>query len=148
MSQKNRQQLLEQKAKLEETKAKLEAVKANQPDKWTDKLQVKLDETIGEIADLSEEIAAELQTAIKELADTNAEKKMNTSSYLVPKGTENLAHLKIHRGHRFDPSTGKELTKSYIQLFRFGEYRLFMANYKKLGYTIDEELHVPQSFKK
>lgn len=124
MSQKNKSQLLKEKEQLEASKAKLEAVKAKQPEKWTEQLQAKLDETIGEIADIDEEIAA--------LPD-----------YTPGKGTEKLVHLSIVRGRRFNPTTGKEESMPYTQMFTYGEFMLFKKNANLLGYSVLKVLHDP-----
>lgn len=101
----------------------MEAVKANKS-KWTDALQATLDETIGEIADIDEEIAA-------------------LPAYEVPKGEEKLAALKIVRGRRFNPLTGKEESQPYVQKFNYGELKLFVEHMKPLGFTVLEVLNDP-----
>ena len=103
---------------MEANKAKLEAIKAKQPEKWTQQLQAKLDETIGEIYDLDEEIAA--------LAGVVTAESAGESEYTPAKGTEKLVHLSIVRGRRFNPNTGKEESMPYIQMFTYGEFpRIF-----------------------
>ena len=129
MSQKNKQQLLQEKEKLEADKAKLETIKANQPDKWTEAMQVKLDEFIGELADINDELSAML----------NDEKP----EYTPKTGTEKLVHLSIVRGRRFNSATGEEETKPFTQMFTFAEWQLFKKNHSKLGYTIMAVLHNP-----
>lgn len=126
MSQKNNSQLLKDKEQLVATKEKLEAVKSQQPSKWTNQMQVKLDETIGEIADIDE--------ALNEITEQNA-------SYSPAPGTENMVHLKIVRGKRFNPNTGVEESKPFVQIFSKSEYNLFKKNATNLGYAILEVLH-------
>lgn len=135
MSQKNKSQLLEEKEKLEVDKAKLEAIKAKQPEKWTMQLQAKLDETIGEIADIDEEIAA--------LAGVVTAESTGKSEYTPAKGTEKLVHLSIVRGRRFNPITGKEESMPYVQTFTYGEFLLFKKNANLLGYSVLKVLHDP-----
>lgn len=132
MSQKNKSQLLEEKEQLEANKAKLEAIQAKQPENWTKQLQAKLDETIGEIADIDEEIAVLTEEA-------PAEK----SEYTPAKGTEKLVHLSIIRGRRFNPMTGKEESTPYVQMFTYGEFQLFKKNANLLGYSVLKVLHDP-----
>ena len=132
MSQKNKQQLLQSKEKLEQDKVKFETVKANQPEKWTAQMQVKLDEVIGEIADIDEEIKA-LYT----------EEEKAESTYVPEKGTEKMVHVMISRGRRFNPQTGKEESKPYKQYFTHGEFLLFEKNAALLGYVIMKVLHDP-----
>ena len=132
MSQKNKLQLLKEKEQLEANKVKLEAIQAKQPEKWTKQLQAKLDETIGEIADIDEEIAALAEEA-------PAEK----SEYTPGKGTEKLVHLSIVRGRRFNSMTGKEESMPYIQMFTYGEFQLFKKNASLLGYSVLKVLHDP-----
>lgn len=127
---------------MEANKAKLEAIQAKQPEKWTIQLQAKLDETIGEIADIDEEIAAlaeEVANAEKPEEVTNTEKPEYTPS----KGTEKLVHLSIVRGRRFNPMTGKEESTPYIQMFTYGEFQLFKKNANLLGYLVLKVLHDP-----
>ena len=114
---------------MEANKAKLEAIQAKQPEKWTSQLQAKLDETIGEIADIDEEIAAE--------------NVVGESEYTPAKGTEKLVHLSIIRGRRFNPITGNEESTPYIQMFTYGEFQLFKKNAKLLGYSVLKVLHDP-----
>lgn len=120
---------------MEANKAKLEAIKAKQPEKWTQQLQAKLDETIGEIYDLDEEITA--------LADVVTAESAGESEYTPAKGTEKLVHLSIVRGRRFNPNTGKEESMPYIQMFTYGEFMLFKKNANLLGYSVLKVLHDP-----
>lgn len=127
---------------MEANKAKLEAIQAKQPEKWTIQLQAKLDETIGEIADIDEEIAAlaeEVANAEKPEEVAHAEE----SEYTPSKGTEKLVHLSIVRGRRFNPMTGKEESTPYIQMFTYGEFQLFKKNANLLGYLVLKVLHDP-----
>lgn len=120
---------------MEANKAKLEAIKAKQPEKWTQQLQAKLDEAIGEIYDLDEEIAA--------LAGVVTAESAGESEYTPGKGTEKLVHLSIVRGRRFNPMTGKEESTPYIQMFTYGEFLLFKKNADLLGYSVLKVLHDP-----
>ena len=120
---------------MEANKAKLEAIKAKQPENWTKQLQAKLDETIGEIADIDEEIAA--------LAGVVTAESAGESEYTPAKGTEKLVHLSIIRGRRFNPITGKEESTPYVQMFTYGEFQLFKKNANLLGYSVLKVLHDP-----
>lgn len=131
MSQKKKSQLLEAKEQLEMSKAELESTKENSPKDWTPSMQVKLDEVIGELADVNEELEA-----------TTAEEEKKPS-YTPKKGTEKLVHLSIVKGRRFNPNTGKEETKPFVQMFTFSEWQLFKKNFAGLGYTIVGVLHDP-----
>lgn len=95
-------------------------------------LQAKLDEIIGEIADIDEEIAALTE-------EVTAEK----SEYTLGKGTEKLVHLSIVRGRRFNSMTGKEESTPYVQMFTYGEFQLFKKNASLLGYSVLKVLHDP-----
>lgn len=131
MSQKKKSQLLKEKEQLEMSKAELESTRENSPKDWTPSMQVKLDEVIGELADVYEEL---------EVITVEDEKN---SSYTPKKGTEKLVHLSIVKGRRFNPNTGKEETKPFVQLFTFSEWQLFKKNFAGLGYTIVGVLHDP-----
>lgn len=111
---------------------KFETVKANQPEKWTAQMQVKLDEVIGEIADIDEELKA-----------FYAEEEKAEPTYVPEKGTEKMVHVMISRGRRFNPQTGKEESKPYKQYFTHGEFLLFKKNAALLGYVIMKVLHDP-----
>ena len=64
-------------------------------------------------------------------------------AYVPPKGEENVAVLSLTKGRRFNPDTGKREAPVFTQKFRANEYRLFMAHYKSLGYTIEEVIYNP-----
>lgn len=133
MSQKNVQQLQEEKTALEMNKSKLEAVKKEQPEKWTSAMEVKLGEIIGEIADIEESILKAVESA--------EEKK--EAEYVPEKGTEKMVHLMIVRGRRFNPNTGVEESKPHLQMFTYGEFILFKNNAASLGYSVLKVLHDP-----
>ena len=63
--------------------------------------------------------------------------------YHVEEGTEKMVHVSIVKGRRFNPSTGKEESAPFVQMFNFGEWQLFKRHFKALGYTIIEALHDP-----
>lgn len=66
------------------------------------------------------------------------------SAYEVPKGSEKCVHLKIFKGtKRYDPMTGKEIRKPYVQMFSYAEWQLFKNTFAGLGYSIIEVLHDP-----
>ena len=64
-------------------------------------------------------------------------------AYVPPKGEENVAVLSLTKGRRFNPDTGKREAPVFTQKFSANEYRLFMAHYKSLGYTIEEVIYNP-----
>lgn len=64
-------------------------------------------------------------------------------SYVPPKGEENVAVLRLTKGRRFNPDTGEREAPVFTQKFNASEYRLFMAHYKSLGYTIEEVIYNP-----
>ena len=66
-----------------------------------------------------------------------------TTGYVPPKGEENVAVLRLTKGRRFNPDTGMREAPVFTQKFNAGEYRLFMAHYKSLGYTIEEVVYNP-----
>ena len=127
MSQKKKSQLLKEKEQLEQSKLELESVK-EEGQEWTPAMQVKLDEVIGELADVEEE----LQVVNEESA-----------TYKPAKGTEELIHLSIVKGRRFNPNTGKEESQPFVQTFTFSEWQLFKKNFTGLGYVIVAVLHDP-----
>lgn len=64
-------------------------------------------------------------------------------AYVPPKGEENVAVLSLTKGRRFNPDTGEREAPVFTQKFSASEYRLFMAHYKSLGYTIEEVIYNP-----
>ena len=64
-------------------------------------------------------------------------------AYVPPKGEENVAVLSLTRGRRFNPDTGEREAPVFTQKFSANEYRLFMAHYKSLGYTIEDVIYNP-----
>lgn len=64
-------------------------------------------------------------------------------TYVPPKGEENVAVLSLTKGRRFNPDTGEREAPVFTQKFSANEYRLFMAHYKSLGYTIEEVIYNP-----
>lgn len=110
-------------------------IKTEAPDKFTKKQQARLDEVAELIIDLEEQI---------ELAEDEAPAAPATPKGYKPEpGTEQLIHLSIVRGRRFDENTGKELSTPYKQMFTYGEYLNFKKSAPLLGYTIVEELYNP-----
>lgn len=129
--------------RLQELKAKLELAKSEAPDKFTAKHQQKLDETIGAIADIEDEIAEVKGQAEKAASNDEANAETKSSEYVPAKGTENHVHLSIVYGRRFNPRTGKEESAPYTQVFTKNEYELFRKNAASLGYFVVKVLHDP-----
>lgn len=110
-------------------KAELEALKAKGGKAWTDELQEELDDIALFLVDIDDAIE---------------EKASNTNiSYIPAPGTEDMIHLSLVQGRRFNPHTGKEESKVFSQMFTFAEWQLFKKNHKNLGYTIMAALHDP-----
>lgn len=63
--------------------------------------------------------------------------------YVPLKGEENVAVLSLTKGRRFNPDTGEREAPVFTQKFNASEYRLFMAHYKSLGYTIEKVIYNP-----
>lgn len=137
MSTKNKSQLQQELNELQEVKTKLIEAKRETPDKFTEKHQAKLDKVTEDIVDLEEQI----ELAPEEAPEVTREKKAD--AYVPKKGTEDCVHLSIARGRRFNPNTGKEESLPYNQIFTRGEFALFKANAKLLGYSVLKVLHDP-----
>lgn len=60
----------------------------------------------------------------------------------VSEGASVLSLL-IVQGRRFNPMTGKEESKPYVQTFKYNEWQVFKKNYKNLGITIVDVLKDP-----
>lgn len=104
--------------------------KTKAPSKFTKEQQDKLDAITEQVIDLEEQI----ELASDEQSDTG---------YKPQPGTENLVHLSIVKGRRFDENTGKEISEPYIQMFTYGEYKNFKKNAELIGYSIVEVLYNP-----
>lgn len=114
------------KTKAQARKNELEALKAKGGDTWTNNLQEELNDIAVYLVDIDEALQGQKKNVYKPAA-----------------GTENLVHVKMVRGRRFNPRTGKEESKPYVQMFTFSEWLLFKINHKGLGYEIEEILYNP-----
>lgn len=76
-------------------------------------------------------------------AEETRTEKPAKPAYIPPKGEENTAVLRLTKGRRFNPDTGEREAPVFEQKFNTSEYRLFMAHYKSLGYTIEEVVYNP-----
>lgn len=114
------------KTKAQARKNELEALKAKGGDTWTNNLQEELNDIAVYLVDIDDALQGQKKNVYKPAA-----------------GTENLVHVKMVRGRRFNPRTGKEESKPYVQMFTFSEWLLFKINYKGLGYEIEEILYNP-----
>ena len=125
MSEKTKKQQLEdQLAKLKEAQEKLVALKNSDPSKFTKEQSNQLEQVSDAIFDLEEKIE-------------------NFGKYVPEKGTEDLVHLMIVRGPRFNAVTGEEVNPANLQMFSQQEFDLFKDSYSRLGYTVTEVLHDP-----
>nr|DAW01011.1 MAG TPA: hypothetical protein [Caudoviricetes sp.] len=118
------------KAKAEERKAELAALKADTKKGLTEEQQEELDEIAIFLVDVDDIIEEKEAEAAK-------------TAYVVPKGEEQLVHLSIVNGRRFNPSTGKEESRPTVQKFSYGEFVVFKNNCGLLGYTVVKVLHDP-----
>lgn len=80
---------------------------------------------------------------IKEPTTTEKPEQAKPRAYVPPKGEENVAVLSLTKGRRFNPDTGEREAPVFTQKFNASEYRLFMAHYKSLGYTIEDVVYNP-----
>lgn len=121
-------------------KKELEAIKSKGGAAWTPELQEELDEIAIFLVDVDEliEKKAEEEKSSKKALATSAKK-----AYVPVSGTEKLIHVKLVNGKRYDPNTGKELSKPYRRLFTFGEWQNFSKHYASLGFRVVEVLHDP-----
>jgi hypothetical protein len=63
--------------------------------------------------------------------------------FAPPERDKRKIFLKIRKGTKFDPNTGKPIGVPYVQAFTYGEWNNFKNNYSKLGYTVLEVLYDP-----
>lgn len=140
LQSKTHQELVEIKASFEKRQKELEKLKAKNGKDWTMEAQDELNEVTLFLVDVEELIE---EKANEEGAKENNEEAKDASEYTPKKGTEKLVHAKISKGRRFDPTSGKELTKPYVQMFTYGEWKLFQQNHASIGFVILEVLHNP-----
>lgn len=122
------EEIKEYKVKAITRKSELEAIKNKDKKAWAPELQEELDSIALLLVDIDD--ALEEKPAVK-------------SNYKVIPGNEKMVHLSLIRGRRFNPLTGKEESKPFVQLFTFSEWQLFKKNYANLGYIIVDVLHDP-----
>lgn len=131
LQSKSRKELMEIKAEAEKQQKELGQLKAKGGKDWTADLQDELNEVTLFLVD------------VEELIETKEDEPAASTEYVPKKGTEKLVHAKISKGRRFDPTTGEEITKPYIQMFTYGEWKLFQQNHKSIGFVVLEVLHNP-----
>lgn len=92
--------------------------------------------------DWSNELQEELDNITVLLIDVEEilEEKMKNN---IKPGTEKMVHLSLVQGRRFNPNTGKEESKPFVQMFTFSEWQLFKKNFNRLGYVIMGVIHDP-----
>ena len=129
------EELQAHKAEAVKAKEELEALKASKKKTWTDAQQDELNDIVLYIVDIED--------TIDEKNTAKQAEQVEKPAYIPAKGTEKLVHLKIVKGRRFNPMTGKEISEPYTQVFTFGEWQLFKEHHKGLGYSILEVLHDP-----
>lgn len=117
------------KVRLQARKKELEALKAKDSKNWLDSMQDELSSIVLQLVDIDEALTVKK-------SEVNAD-------YVVKPGTENMVHLSIVRGRRFNPVTGKEESEQFTQLFTYSEWLVFKQNFAGLGYTIMSVLHDP-----
>lgn len=88
-------------------------------------------------------LGATAPEAEKPVEQSKPAEQPKATGYVPPKGEENIAVLSLTKGRRFNPDTGKREAPVFTQKFNASEYRLFMAHYKSLGYTIEEVVYNP-----
>lgn len=70
-------------------------------------------------------------------------KKKAAKGFVPSERDKRKVFLKIRKGTKFDPNTGKPIGVPYVQAFTYGEWNNFKNNYSKLGYTVLEVLYDP-----
>lgn len=100
------------------------------------------DEEQAELDDLAVYLVA-VGKLVKKPTTTEKPEQAESNAYVPPKGEENVAVLSLTKGRRFNPDTGEREAPVFTQKFNASEYRLFMAHYKSLGYTIEKVIYNP-----
>ena len=123
-----KEQLEEILTQLKTGKIQLEAKKEKAGKNWTKEMQEELQECVSTIVDVEEQLS--LLTANKDSKTVTVEEK-----YVPLAGEEKLVVAELVQGKKFDPNTGEEISKSYLQKFSEGEWKVFERSAKQLGYT-------------
>lgn len=129
----NLKQIQAFKSEAETRKAELVALKAKGGKEWTQELQDELDDIAVFLVDVDD--------VIKNKAANSTDEK--NASYIPASGTENMVHVSLIKGRRYNSLTGEEESTVFTQKFTFSEWQLFEKNYKGLGFTIVKILHNP-----
>lgn len=100
---------------------------------WTADKQERLEALLMEIMDVQDDIA-DLATP----EDTSKEE-----AYVPKPGTEGFYHVQMTKGKKFDPNTGEQISKPFVQVYTPGEYKHFAKFGEALGYCNIEVLWDP-----
>lgn len=87
--------------------------------------------------------AKELKTAEARLAIVEEALKQNVSAQEVAKTASEKVVVMVAFGDRFSKRTGKEVNPPQKRYFSYGEWQLFKANHKLLGYSITGVINDP-----
>ena len=120
-------------------------VKADSGDKWTPEQQKDLDgltEALTLLGYTEEPTDSQPETEQPKPTSKRSEKTL-AKGFEPSDRDKRKVFLKIRRGTKFDPNTGKPIGKPYVQAFNYGEWVNFAKNYDKLGYTVTEVLYDP-----
>lgn len=109
---------------------------------WTPEQQKDLDGLNEALRLLGEDPEAQPEAQFEKKKPTEAKKKP-AKSFVPSERDKRKVFLKIRKGTKFDPNTGKPIGVPYVQAFTYGEWNNFKANYQKLGYTVLEVLYDP-----
>lgn len=130
---------------------KAELLQKKKADAITDEEQSELDELAVYLVAVDKLAAKKPTTGLGAVAPEAEQSKPEqpkpeqpkATGYVPPEGEENVAVLRLTKGRRFNPDTGEREAPVFTQKFNASEYRLFMAHYKSLGYTIEEVVYNP-----
>lgn len=130
--------------------ASMEKAKAKDITKWTEEKQAELDAEKAYLSDIDDAILATGSEKEAKKEETQAPKKEEAkkevkagTGYIPEKGTEDMIHLRMYRGRRFNPVNGKEESVPFVQMFTRSEWKAFKDIHQNMGYTIVKVLHDP-----
>lgn len=126
MQSKNLEELQQTLKALESERDTLTAAQKAGGKNWTTEKQARLEAVLLEIMDTQDDIA--------ELTEPKEEEAVTPKNYVPKKGTERFYHVQMTKGKKFDPNTGKQLNKPFIQMYTQSEYKHFEKFGKALGY--------------
>lgn len=128
----NKAELQELIQDLKDRQEELQQLQLSNPDAFTAEQKKEFDNN-----------AKELKTAEARLAIVEETLKQNVSAAQEAKTASEKVVVMVAFGDRYSKRTGKEINPPQKRYFSYGEWQLFKANHKLLGYAITGVINDP-----